>query len=391
MKPKRPPLPVVIGLLAAVALLILYLTLGPETGAPAIITSGHVEVTEVDMSFRLSGHVARLAVEEGDRVKAGQVLAELKRVTLTARRDQVAAQLAELEARRDSQALALAIREEVLAAGVSQAEAGVSAAAARYESLKTGSRAEEIQTAALARDRARTEMENLERDYRRMSDLYGRKVVPASQLEDARTAFESAKAAYEAAEEQYKLVKAGPRREAVEEGQAQVSGSDAALRAAKAQQREVEKLKLDLQALEAQISQARAALAVAEDDLVEASLPAPFSAVVTVKEVEEGEFVQAGAPVMTLAQLDRVWVRTYIPEVQLGRVKLGQRAKVTTDTFPDKVYEGRVVFISPEAEFTPKNVQTKEERVKLVYRLKVSLANPNQELKAGMPVDVVFE
>ena len=102
------------------------------------------------------------------------------------------------------------------------------------------------------------------------------------------------------------------------------------------------------------------------------------------------EFVQAGAPVLTLARLNRVWVKTYVPETQLGRIRLGQQATVMSDSFPDKVYPGTVTYVSPEAEFTPKNVQTKEERVKLVYRIKVSLDNPNQELKAGMPVDVLL-
>ena len=106
--------------------------------------------------------------------------------------------------------------------------------------------------------------------------------------------------------------------------------------------------------------------------------------------MEEGEFVQAGSPVLTLAQLDRVWVKTYVPETQLGQVFYGQKANVISDTFPDKRYPGTVTYISPEAEFTPKNVQTKEERVKLVYRIKVSLENPHQELKAVMPVDVVL-
>jgi HlyD family secretion protein len=109
-----------------------------------------------------------------------------------------------------------------------------------------------------------------------------------------------------------------------------------------------------------------------------------------VKDVEEKEFVQPGTPVLTVADLGEVWVKTYVPETELGRVRLGQHAEVLSDTFPGKVYRGKVTFISPEAEFTPKNVQTKEERVKLVYRIKVTLKNPNQELKAGMPVDVIL-
>jgi HlyD family secretion protein len=186
-------------------------------------------------------------------------------------------------------------------------------------------------------------------------------------------------------------VKAGPRDELVLEGKANLAGSSASLVAAEAGRKEVEKLKLDLQALQAQRDQAKAALAIAEEDLKKSRLYSPFDGFVTVKDVEEGEYVQAGTPVITVADLDEVWVKTYVPETQLGRVYLGQKAEVISDTFPGKTYPGTVTFISPEAEFTPKNVQTQEERVKLVYRIKVTLKNPKQELKAGMPVDVILK
>jgi HlyD family secretion protein len=356
----------------------------------AIMTSGHVEVTEVDMSFRLPGHVSRLLVDEGDHVKQGTLLAELDQHVLTARQDQAQAQVRELDAKEAALALSIKIKEDVLIAQIRQAQAGVSAAEARYRSLKTGSRKEEIAEAAAARDRAKTEWENRRRDFLRMKALFERRIISFSQYDAARTSEEAAHAAYEAAEERYKLVKAGPRQEMVLEGQANLAGSDAALSAAEAARREIDRLKLDLKALQAQAEQARAALAVAQDDLANSRMDAPFDGFVTVKDVEEGEFVQAGSPVLTLAQLDRVWVKTYVPETQLGRVSYGQKADVISDTFPDKRYPGTVTYISAEAEFTPKNVQTKEERVKLVYRIKVSLENPDQELKAGMPVDVIL-
>jgi HlyD family secretion protein len=356
----------------------------------AIMTSGHIEVTEVDMSFRLPGHVSRLLVDEGDHVKQGTLLAELDQHVLTARQDQAQAQVRELDAKEAALALSIKIKEDVLSAQIRQAQAGVSAAEARYRSLKTGSRKEEIAEAAAARDRAKTEWENRRRDFLRMKALFERRIISFSQYDAARTSEEAAHAAYEAAEERYKLVKAGPRQEMVLEGQANLAGSDAALSAAEAARREIDRLKLDLKALQAQAEQARAALAVAQDDLANSRMDAPFDGFVTVKDVEEGEFVQAGSPVLTLAQLDRVWVKTYVPETQLGRVSYGQKADVISDTFPDKRYPGTVTYISAEAEFTPKNVQTKEERVKLVYRIKVSLENPDQELKAGMPVDVIL-
>jgi HlyD family secretion protein len=388
---KRGKISAVMVLLLAAAACVVYLGYyRNRSNDHAIMTSGHVEVTEVDMSFRLPGHVSRLLVDEGDHVKQGTLLAELDQHVLKARRDQAQAQVRELDAKGAALALSIKIKEDVLSAEIRKAQAGVSAAEARYRSLKTGSRKEEIAEAAAARDRAKTEWENRRRDFLRMKALFERRIISFSQYDAARTSEEAARAAYEAAEERYKLVKAGPRQEMVLEGQANLAGSDAALSAAEAARREIDRLKLDLKALQAQAEQARAALAVAQDDLANSRMHAPFDGFVTVKDVEEGEFVQAGSPVLTLAQLDRVWVKTYVPETQLGRVFYGQKADVISDTFPGKRYPGTVTYISAEAEFTPKNVQTKEERVKLVYRIKVSLENPDQELKAGMPVDVIL-
>ncbi|RJR50854.1 MAG: HlyD family efflux transporter periplasmic adaptor subunit [Desulfobacteraceae bacterium] len=387
---RRKALPLLV-LVLAVAGVLYYLFLfqaGRDEGA--IRTSGQIETTEIDMSFRLAGHVSRLHVDEGYQVTRGMPIAELDRQVIQARRDQTAAQVAELEARVASLALTIDIREGVLDAEVKRARAGVSAAGARYQSLKTGSREEEIAEASAVRDRARTEWENRRRDFQRMKDLYERKIISFSQFDAARTSEEAARAAYEAAEERFKLVKIGPRSELIQEGAANLAGSDAALAAAQIGRREVEKLKVDLRVIQAQVEQARALLRIAEDDLTKSILHAPIDGFVTVKDIEEGEFVQPGTPVLTVARLDEVWVKTYVPETQLGKVYLGQKGEVVSDTFPDKVYAGTVTFISPEAEFTPKNVQTREERVKLVYRIKVTIKNPRQELKPGMPVDVVL-
>jgi HlyD family secretion protein len=147
-----------------------------------------------------------------------------------------------------------------------------------------------------------------------------------------------------------------------------------------------------------QVEQARARLKIAEESLAEARtrlgytiLTAPMDGVVLSKNVEVGEYVAAGTPVITLGRLDPVWLRGYIAETDLGRVKLGQSARVTTDTYPGREYRGTITFMAQDAEFTPKNVQTDKERVKLVYRIKITLPNPDQELKPGMPADAVID
>ena len=390
MKPnKKIMIPVALALIAFG--LIFFFAYYRSNHDPNVIrTSGQIELTEVDLSFRLTGHVESLKVVEGDQVKTGQVLAELQQPVLKAKADQAAAKVKELESVRDSLNLTIQLKKKMLDADIQKAQAGVSAADARYRTLQTGSREEEIAEAAAARDQARATAENRERDYLRMKDLYERRIIAFRQYDDAQTAYAAAQSALKAVEERYKLVKSGPRQEAIQEGAANLSASDATLNASRSGTIEIKKLESDARVLVSQIEQAKAALAIAEDDLKQSRLEAPFDGFITVKDVEAGEFVQPGAPVITIARLDIVSVKTYIPETQLGRVRLGQQAEIISDSFPDKIYSGAVTYISPEAEFTPKNVQTTEERIKLVYRIKITLANPNQELKGGMPVDVVI-
>ena len=143
-------------------------------------------------------------------------------------------------------------------------------------------------------------------------------------------------------------------------------------------------------AARARVESARASLALAETQLENTRLAAPFAGTVLSHNIEPGEFVAAGTPVVTVADLAHVWVRAYVSQTDLGRLRHGQPAEVRTDTFPGKTYQGTVGFISSEAEFTPKTVQTEKERVKLVFRIKVDLANPQDELKPGMPADVTL-
>ena len=140
----------------------------------------------------------------------------------------------------------------------------------------------------------------------------------------------------------------------------------------------------------ANVDALRAGLELASTRLGFAELTSPLDGVVFTKSAEAGEVVAAGTTIFTIADLNNVWLTAYIKETDLGKVKLGRQAAVTTDSYPKKVYQGRISFIAPEAEFTPKQIQTTEERVKLVYRIKIMVDNPNQELKPGMPADALF-
>ena len=187
--------------------------------------------------------------------------------------------------------------------------------------------------------------------------------------------------------ERLDLVKEGPRQEEIRRTEAEVRQARAGLLLAQTGELDVLRKRQELATHTASIARDRAALAAAEAQLGYTVLQSPQAGVVLRKHVEPGEMIAASTPAVTIADLTNIWLKIYIPETQLGRIKLGQAAEITTDSYQGKVYRGRVTFINSEAEFTPKNVQTQEERVKLVFAVKIAVDNPNQELKPGMPAD----
>ncbi|HEY6872202.1 MAG TPA: efflux RND transporter periplasmic adaptor subunit [Geobacteraceae bacterium] len=322
---KKTALAAIAALALTSAALVYYTTTQRHgNGRTVVRVSGNIEVTSVEVSFKVAGRVQDRPVDEGETVKAGQVVARLDSADLA---HEVAIRRAEAETAR------AALRE-----------------------LEAGSRKEEIAQAEAALAAAQAEANRLADDFGRQEELFHREVIPKQRFDQARAARDTSQAQARQAREALALVRKGPRRERIDQGRARLRETDAGL-------------------------------ALATERLGYATLTAPVAGTVMSKNIEPGEQVAVGTPVITIGELDSVWVRAYIPETELGRVKLGQKARITTDTWPGKRYDGTVTFISPEAEFTPKNVQTQKERVKLVYRIKITLPNPNRELKPGMPAD----
>ena len=183
------------------------------------------------------------------------------------------------------------------------------------------------------------------------------------------------------------MVQAGPRAETIEGAAAQVARARAGLRAGQANAIETKRREQDIVARHGDIERAKSQIALIDSQLADTIAVSPINGVVLVKAADVGEVLAPGTSVVTVGDIDHPWLRAYIREQDLGRVKLGAKVKVTTDSFRDKVYDGRVSFISSEAEFTPKQIQTSEERVKLVYRIKIDVDNPRHELKSNMPAD----
>ncbi|MDH3496425.1 MAG: HlyD family efflux transporter periplasmic adaptor subunit [Gemmatimonadota bacterium] len=312
--------------LGLVVALALWLLVFRGKADTAVVSAGTVEVTEAELGFQLPGRVDSIAVREGDTVTAQQPVAWLDRAELIARRDGAVAQRA--------------------------------AAAARLQELERGFRREEVAQAREALRAAEERLAEARRERDRAERLFAGGAISQRQHETAATAVEVADARVASARDQVQLLETGPRQE-------------------------------QIAAQRALVRQAEAAVAQVEAALANAVVRAPFRGRVTIRHREPGESVGAGTPVLTVANFDDRWVRVYVRGDEVGRLGLGTRATITADAFPDRAYEGEVVFIADEAEFTPRNVQTTQERVKLVYRVKVRIVGDSAlDLKPGLPADV---
>ena len=352
--------------------------------------SGNIELTEVELSFKLPGRLEELLVDEGDAVRAGQVIARQDTEELERQREREAAAVEAAEQALEQARAAVAYQQRAVEQDTAARRAELEAAEKRLEELRNGSRPQEVQAAQAALREAEAAFALAERDWERAQTLYRNEDISAAQHDQLRTKYEAARAALQRAREQASLVREGPRREQIEQERAVVERARAALRLAEAGALELERRRKELAMREAEVQRAHAQLAMVDVQLSERVLKSPVDGVVLSKSAERGEVLAGGAAVVTVGDMARPWLRGCIGERDLGRVKPGTAAEVTTDSYPGRKYAGRVTFISSEAEFTPKQIQTEEERQKLVYRIKIELANPRLELKLNMPADAVL-
>jgi len=352
-----------------------------------IVISGNIELTEINIAFKISGRLIELNVKEGDSVKKGTVLARLDNEQLLHQRDRANAILMLAESNLAQLETAIKYEKETVSGQIEQKQAEFNQAEANLKGLLTGSRLQEIEQAKASLNMAKTEFEHAKGDWERAQALYESKNVSYSQYEQYKTRYEGASAALKQAEEYLALVVEGPRKEDIEGGRAQLNRSKANLKLAKALRIELKRKEQELETRQAEIMRAKAELSLVESQLKDTIAESPIDGVVLVKASEVGEIIGGSTAIMTIGDLDHPWLRGYIGEKELGRIKLGAKVNVKTDSFPDKVYSGRISFISSESEFTPKQIQTYEERVKLVYRIKIDIENPKQELKLNMPAD----
>jgi HlyD family secretion protein len=300
-----------------------------SNGVPTsdLVLSGNIEVVDAQLGFKIPGRVTSRPVSEGERVQAGQLIAQLD--------DQ-------------DQTQQLVLRRAELAA-----------TEAALAELEAGSRPQEIAAVEATLRSAEAERERARLDFARSQELRGKEVIADRDFETAQAQLKVAEARAAEAAERLKLAKEGPRIETIHQARARTD-------------------------------QARAAAALAQIQLDNTRLTSPLTGMVLSHNIEPGEFVAAGTPVVTVADIAHVWVRAYLNETDFSRIHHGQQVIVRTESFPGRDFAGTVGFIASEAEFTPKTVQTPKERVKLVFRIKVDIANDKDELKPGMPADVII-
>jgi HlyD family secretion protein len=349
--------------------------------------SGNIELTQVNIAFKISGKLIERAVDEGDVVKKGIVVARLDKDQLLRQREREQAALAQAQSQLAEAGTTVEWTKQSQAHDLDQRRADLAQAQAHLRELEAGSRPQEIQESSAAVEAARTAAVQAQKDWERAQVLYKRDDISASQYDQYRKNAESAAASLRQAQERFAMVREGPRKEEIEAARAQVARAAASIKWAEAQRLDVTRKQEDVVSRRADIERERAQVGLIDSQLGDTVAASPIDGVVLVKSANVGEILAPGTTVMTIGDIDHPWLRGYINERDLGRVKLGTKAKISTDSYPGKVYWGRVSFIASEAEFTPKQIQTSEERLKLVYRIKIDVDNPQHELKSNMPAD----
>jgi HlyD family secretion protein len=378
---------VVILLVLAAAAGAWYWYSGRMNATNNIQVSGNLELTQVDLSFKTAGRMTELAVREGDFVKKGDLIAKLDSAQLEQQllRDQAA--VAAAQSSLQQLQTSIEYQAATIDSDISTRRAELAQAQAKLDELMAGSRPQEIQQAQSSVADAKAWNDQAKADWDRAQTLFAREDISKSQFDQARAKVDSTAAQLRQAQDRLALVQEGPRKEEIAGARAQVARAQAGVQTAEANRIELRRKQEELAARRSEIDRTRAQVGMTQTQIADSTIVAPIDGVVLVKSAEAGEVVAAGTTIVTLGDVAHPWLRAYINETDLGRIKLGGKVRLSTDSFPGKTYDGRISFISSEAEFTPKQIQTKEERVKLVYRIKIDVDNPHQELKNNMPVD----
>jgi multidrug resistance efflux pump len=376
---KRAPILLVLGVVAVGG--IFYWKYRSEETNP-LQFSGVVETREVQIGSKVGGRVTEVRVREGQKVSSGEQLIRIDGSELEATRRQLQSRLQ--QARAELTKLERGNRKEEIA----QAEAAVQRERAVLEELRKGPRPQELEQAAAEVAAAQAEATNAKRSLERFERLSKTGDIAAQTLDDARARYEAAEARVEAVRQRYEVLKAGTRQEQIRAGEARLEQAAAAAQLARAGFRGEE-----IDAARARVREGSALLDENAVQLAEMELRAPQTCgieqcQVEVVSVRPGDLAAANKAVVTVLEFSQRWVRAYVPEPQLGRISVGEKVSVSVDTYPDRAVRGDIEQISSQAEFLPRNIQTRDDRNHQVFGIKVRIEDPSVLLKPGMAATV---
>jgi HlyD family secretion protein len=329
----------------------------------ALQGSGTVEARDIRVGSKVGGRIDQVLVREGDHVKAGEILITFDDKELLASLEQ---------ARAAAEKMARGYRQEDIA----EARAALEQAKADYEMRKNGYRQEDIDGAEADVERAKADELRTHLDFQRYDSLAKKDLVSKQQRDTAEANWKMAVAQMESAHQKLSELKRGYRPEEIAAAEARYKQAAATLEKYERGNRHED------------VEQAKAAYAYTMAQYRERQVVAPSNAIVEVLDVRPGDLIAPNTPVATLLESDQIYVRIYIPETEIGRVKVGQKAGIRVDSFPKQVFDGVVEQINQQAEFLPRNVQTHEERVHQVFGVKVRINDPSGQVLAGMAADV---
>ena len=349
--------------------------------------SGNIEFRKIDIAFKTAGKLLELTVDEGSNVKLGQLLASLDREQMNRMRTRDSSTIDVAQSNLQQLLTAIQYQQTTLASELNLRQAELRQAKAKLQELLDGARPQEVAQARAQVNDLKVIHDQAHREYDRAQKLIAQEDISQSQFDQFKARFDSTTAQVQSAEQRLALIIEGPRKTDIESARANVARAEAALKLTEAQRLDIHRKEEDLDARRADVARSKAGVSVIDFQLDDTRVVSPVDGVVLVKSADPGEVLAAGTPVLTIGEIDKPWLRGYVPQNKLGRIQLGMTVTVRSDSYPDKTYNGKISFIASEAEFTPKQIQTSEERVKLVYRIKVEIDNSKRELKLNMPVD----
>jgi HlyD family secretion protein len=339
--------------------------------------SGTVEARAATVGSRTGGRIQKILVREGDRVQAGQALLVLEPGDLEAQRAIAAAQV------EQSQAALEKLQKGARPEEIEQARARAAEASAALAETQHGSRAEQIAAAQARLAQAQAQVDKAKLDAERAHKLGATEAIPQADVDAADTALRTAAAQRDAQQQELEQLKAGARAEEKAQAAARAREAEAAANLVIAGAR-VE----DLRAAAAQVAAGKARLDQLDVQLGELTIRAPSAARIESLDLRPGDILAPNAPAATLLEADQLYVRLYVPETQIGHVRVGQTVPIAVDSFPDRTFNGKVEFIASRGEYSPRNLQTADERADQVFALRVELIDGFDELRAGMAATV---